>query len=162
VETMAPAPDTSTLGELLPGRWSIKATNFPMWTGGARRDPVIEYGIVRADPLVLADSVQFVDHKKGATSIVGVDRLRGDRFVWRGKGRLSLVTSTWRVAGAEGDAIAIRFEKSAVTPAGVDVLLREGVDLPELRTWVAEDPERLGITFEEFAGLTWLDHLPGS
>lgn len=158
---MSAEPDPATLGDLLPGRWVIKATNFPMWTGGARRDPSIEYQLVKSDPLTLSDTVRYEDHKKGPQTIVGTDRLAGDRFVWRGRRVMAVLRSRWRVAGAEGDAIAIRFEKSAVTPAGLDVLLRDGAETPELRTWVAADPSRLGISFEEFASLTWLDHLPG-
>jgi hypothetical protein len=154
------APDPAALGALLPGRWSIEATNFPMWLGGARTEPAIEYGVVRAEPLVLADTVRYVDHRRGARAIVGTDRLRGDRFTWRGRGLLGVLRSRWRVVGAEEDVVAIRFERSLVTPAGVDVLLREGAESPELRSWVAADPSRLGLTVEEFASLTWLDHLP--
>ena len=54
----------------------------------------------------------------------------------------------------------IRFEKSVVTPAGVDVVVGEGVDASELRTVIAADPASFGLTLEEFASLTWLDHLP--
>ncbi|WBU38961.1 hypothetical protein [Homoserinibacter sp. YIM 151385] len=157
---MAPEPASDSLAGILPGRWSVKATNFPMWLGGAHTDPVFEYSIVREEPLVLADTVHYTDHRRGPRTVVGTDRLRGSQFVWRGRGLLRLVSSRWSVAGSEGDAIAIRFERSALTPAGVDVLLREGAESPELRTWVAEDPSRLGLEFGEFASLTWLDHTP--
>lgn len=157
---MSSAADPEALAGVLPGRWTIKATNFPMWTGGANLDPVIEYSLVRSSPLVLGDTVEYHDVRKGARTIVGTDRWRGDCFVWRGRRRLGLLASRWAVAGLVDDVVAIRFERSAVTPAGVDVLLREGVESPELRSQVAADPARLGLTVEEFASLTWLDHLP--
>jgi hypothetical protein len=42
----------------------------------------------------------------------------------------------------------------------VDVVVAEGVDAIELRSYVASDPSSFGLTLEEFASLTWLDHLP--
>ena len=151
--------DTATLSQILPGRWTIKATNFPMWITGERRDPSFEYGLVRQQPLVLSDLVSYSDAAGKPKSIKGRDKWNGQGFVWRG-GPLGVVSSRWQVAAAEQNVMTIRFEKSIATPEGVDVVLREGFDSASLRTAVAADPSRFGLTLEEFASLTWLDHLP--
>jgi hypothetical protein len=157
---MTPTPPPDVLAEQLPGRWTLRATNFPMWIRGDRRHPVFEYGLVTAQPLVLTDRVEYVDERRGPRAIPGRDRLRGEgehaHFVWRGAGTLGLLSSRWVVSGLDGDVLAIRFERSLVTPAGVDLLSREGVELPELRRRAAEDLDRLGLAVEEFAALTWL------
>jgi hypothetical protein len=153
---MTPTPPPDVLAGQLPGRWTIRATNFPMWIRGDRRHPVIEYGLISADPLVLSDRVEYDDERRGARTIAGRDRARGDGFVWRGSGLLGVLSSRWEVSGLDGDLLAIRFHRSAVTPAGVDLLLREGGEEPELRTRAAADLDALGLTIEEFAGLTWL------
>lgn len=148
--------DPELLRDALPGRWAIRATNFPMWLHGERRAPRIEYRMRRADPLVLDDIVSYVHDRRGPGRIVGTDRLRGDGFVWRGRGMLGVLRSRWVVAGLDGPVLAIRFARSVVTPAGADLLVREGEAMPELRTHAAERLEALGLTPEEFASLGWL------
>ena len=149
---------SAVLAERLPGRWRIVATNFPMWLKGDKVDPVIEYGLQSDAPLTLSDKVEYVDELRGDRNIEGVDRSTGDDgFVWRGAGILKLLRSRWSVIGIDDDVMAIRFARSLVTPAGVDVLVRDAADLPEVRRHVAEHPELLGLTMEEFAGLSWLE-----
>ena len=70
------------------------------------------------------------------------------------------VKSHWEVAGVRQGLVVLRFEKSVVTPAGVDVIVAEGLDATELRSVIAADPASFGLSIEEFASLTWLDHLP--
>lgn len=155
------APSTAELADALPGRWTLRATNFPMWLKPENREPVFEYELIATDPLRLRDTVHYRDERKGAArTILGTDRQRGEGFVWRGRGMLGLLSSRWQVTGIDGDIIALRFERSAVTPAGVDLLVREGVEIDELRSQVAADLDKLGITVEEFASLSWLDHIP--
>lgn len=151
------AMDAAELAVGLPGRWRIVATNFPLWLRGSRHDPVIEYGLRGEDPLTLDDTVEYVDDLRGESSIRGVDVLRRDGFVWRGNGGLRLLRSRWSVLHLDDDLLAIRFARSLVTPAGVDVLVREHADRPEVRAEVAEHPELLGLAVGEFASLTWLD-----
>ena len=151
--------DENTLAELLPGSWSVSATNFPMWLGGERRSPRFSYEIVSRDPLVLFDDVSYVVAESGQEKhIVGTDVLRHEGFVWRGKGWLRFVSSHWSVAGAsdDGTVAAIRFAKSAVTPAGIDIIVREGTQQPELRALIARSTELFGLTPEDFGSLTWL------
>jgi len=153
--------DVLTLQQVLPGRWTVKATNFPMWLSGERRDPAFEYVMLRADPLVLADEVTYTDADGKTKSIRGVDRWNGSGFTWKMNGlRGMFVKSRWEIAGIRQGLVVLRFEKSVVTPAGVDVIVAEGLDATELRSVIAADPASFGLSFEEFASLTWLDHLP--
>jgi len=156
-----PVDDDSSLARLLPGRWTVKATNFPMWLSGERRDPTFEYRLQSERPLRLSDRVAYVDADGKHKTIVGTDRWTGEGFTWRMRGIGGLfVRSRWQVAGARPGLAVIRFEKSMVTPSGVDVVVGEGVDATELRSVIAADPASFGLSLEEFASLTWLDHLP--
>ena len=153
--------DVATLQRLLPGRWTVKATNFPMWLSGDRRDPTFEYVVLRDDPLTLADEVTYTEADGKPKSIRGVDRWNGQGFTWKINGLRGLfVKSRWEVAGVRQGLVVLRFEKSVVTPAGVDVIVAEGLDASELRSVIAADPASFGLSLEEFASLTWLDHLP--
>lgn len=153
------ATDAAALAALLPGTWRVGATNFAIWLGGDRQRPRFRYDLTVADPLVFSDVVSYTTGEGVEKTIVGVDRLRPDGFVWRGTRLLSLVTSRWSVIGATEDSniLVIRFAKSLLTPAGVDVLVREGTDSHAFRTEVAGLSESLGLTTGEFASLTWLE-----
>jgi len=151
--------DENTLAELLPGSWTVAATNFPMWLRGDRSQPRFSYEVVSREPLVLSDDVSWIDTASGQEKhLLGTDTLRHEEFVWRGKGMLRFASSHWTVAGATDDATvaAIRFSKSAVTPAGIDIIVREGVFQPELRALIARATELFGLSPEDFGSLTWL------
>jgi len=147
------------LAELLPGEWMIGATNFPIWLKGTRLSPSFEYRDRGGSRLSLQDTVAYRTELGVRKTIVGVDRWKGDGFVWRGTGLLGLVSSRWNVAAADdsGDFAVIRFSKSLLTPAGIDVIARSFVEPHELRATVAADPGRYSLDHEEFAGLAWLD-----
>lgn len=153
------ATDPAALAALLPGQWRVGATNFPIWLSGNRLRPRFRYSLVSTDPLVLTDVVSYHTATGVEKTITGMDRLRADGFVWRGRGLLALVTSPWSVIGAIEDSniVVIRFAKSLLTPAGIDVLVREGMDSHALRTEVAKFSAALGLTHEEFASLTWVE-----
>ena len=150
--------DQARLAELLPGSWSIVATNFPMWLSGKRSHPRFSYALVSADPLVLGDDVSYLDADGKDRHILGRDVLRGDEFVWRGRGALGVIASRWSVAGCsdDGEVVAIRFSKSLATPAGVDIIVREGANQPEVRAVVANASEQFGLTPEGLGSLSWL------
>ncbi|MCU1406471.1 MAG: hypothetical protein JWQ43_2774 [Glaciihabitans sp.] len=160
---MLTAPDEHQLAELLPGRWNIVASNFPMWLRGERSDPAFTYGLVSSSPLVLSDDVSWVTASGETKHLLGVDRWRGNGFRWRGKGLLRAVSTHWGVPGlsAAGTIAVVRFSKSLVSPAGIDIIVREGADLLEPRAAVASESKRFGITAEDFASLTWLDQPRG-
>ncbi|MBG6054468.1 hypothetical protein IWX81_000858 [Salinibacterium sp. CAN_S4] len=154
--------DDQALADLLPGSWIVAATNFPMWLSGERREPRFNYGLISRDPLVLSDDVTFVaahGKRSGAhRHILGKDTYTDGGFVWRGTGMLKLFTSRWRVGGLsdDGSIAAIHFTKTLGTPAGVDIIVREGTAVPELRAIIAHSTEDYGLTPEQFASLTWL------
>ncbi|MGV8852199.1 MAG: hypothetical protein ACOH1M_06500 [Rhodoglobus sp.] len=150
--------DASVLAAKLPGTWSVAATNFPMWLDGSRHNPEFTYDIVGGAELTLADTVSYLTSSGETQTIVGTDRLRGDEFVWRGQGWLKLLTSRWQVVGADDafDIAVIRFARSRLTPAGIDVVVRTTASVPSVRSAVAHATEQFGISAEEFASLTWL------
>lgn len=154
---MAAQLDSRALAELLPGTWRVAATNFPMWLAGGKREPRFTYSLISEEPLVLSDDVAYTEGGE-EKHVLGQDSWRGDRFVWRGRRLLKLVASHWEVTGAsdDGSVAVIRFSKSLATPSGVDVLVREGTQHPELRAMIAHATEEFGLTPEEFGSLTWL------
>jgi hypothetical protein len=148
--------DQRALADLLPGAWTVAATNFPMWLAGNKFSPKFTYELVSEDPLVLSDDVSYAEEGE-EKHILGLDTWRGDEFVWRGRRLLRLVASHWTVAGAseDGTIAVIRFSKSLATPAGVDVIVRDGTQQPELRRTIAHATEDFGLSPEEFGSLTW-------
>ena len=155
---MLSADQALDLARVLPGSWTVRATNFPMWLGGDRLNPRFTYGLLGDAPLTLSDDVSYSTREGVEKHVIGTDRWSRDTFVWRGKGLLNLAKSRWTIVGAseDGSALTIRFEPTVATPAGIDVIVREGVDLPELRTTVAHNTDRFGLTAEDFGTLTWL------
>ncbi|MGX5680178.1 hypothetical protein [Schumannella luteola] len=146
------------LAEILPGTWRIAATNFPMWLSGERLQPQFTYALLSQSPLTLSDEVAFVTREGEEQQILGKDVLRRGEFVWRGKGLLSFARSHWHVSGADEQRtlLVIRFSKSIATPAGIDLVVREGSSYPHLRRVVASSTEELGLSPEDFASLGWL------
>ena len=161
---MHETPDDHDLAELLPGSWTVAATNLPLWLSGAGRDVRLSYELVSSDPLVLATGVSYRTPEDAEKSIVGRDTWRHDGFVRRGSGLRRMFTSRWTVSGTseDGTVLAARYRKSRSVPAGVDVMVREGTDHPELRAMVARSTERFGLTPEDFASLSWLAPGPES
>ena len=154
--------DEQAMADLLPGTWIVAATNIPMLPSGQRRDPKVEYELLSRDPLVLSDSVPESagpGRRAGGTKrILGRHTFRGDGFQRRGTGLHRIVSSRWRVAGIspDGTIVVIHFSHSRGAPAGVDIIVREGVDQPEVRAVIAHATERYGLTPEQFATLSWV------
>jgi hypothetical protein len=150
--------EVSDLARILPGAWRITATNVPMWLGNTRLGPVLTYGLLSRDPLALTDVVHYETPDGAAKSIVGVDRDHGGEFHWRRRGLLGLRVSRWRVVGVDEDSgvLALRFGKSLTSPAGIDVVVREGSDVGDGRSVVAARAASFGLSLEDFASLTWL------
>lgn len=139
----------------LDGTWAIKGTTFPMWLSGKRKHPRITYKRTEKKTVELLDLVEYEANGK-TKQIRGIDRLAGDQFVWRGVGMLRLFSSHWKVVTMKGDLLVIRFEKSLVTPAGIDVLIKEGTEDPSSRQRVMENYESFGLTLKECKELQWL------
>ncbi len=108
--------DQRALADLLPGTWTIAATNFPMWLTGEKTEPRFTYELVSEQPLVLSDDVGYAEEGE-EKHILGQDTWRDDEFVWRGRKLLRLFASRWSVAGMsdDGSIAVIRFSKSLVS-----------------------------------------------
>ncbi len=138
----------------LEGTWEIKGTTFPMWLSNKRKNPRITYKKTEKNAVELLDLVEY--EAKGKTKqIKGIDRLAGEQFIWRGIGILKVLSSRWQVVTIKGDVLVIRFEKSLVTPAGVDVLIKKGTNVPNLRKRVLAHYESFGLTLKESNELQW-------
>ncbi|MFC5501897.1 hypothetical protein ACFPJ4_06540 [Lysinimonas soli] len=152
--------DAEVIANALPGTWHLSATNLPMWLDGSRRSPEREYELLSQQPLAITDRLRFTDAKGASHTIEGTDRWAGEGFVWRGAGRLRLNRARWSIAALDDDVLVSHFERSRLTPAGTEVAIREGSRHPELRRLIATDLQRFGLSLEQFASLTWLDHVP--
>ena len=60
---MGSEPALSDLADILPGRWTIRATNLLHWLGGERLNPVVELSVNSAEPLVLGEQVEFATNE---------------------------------------------------------------------------------------------------
>lgn len=138
----------------LDSTWEIKGTNFPMWLTDKRKNPRITYKRTEKNAVELLDLVEYEVNGK-TKQIKGIDRLVGDQFVWRGIGIMRILSSRWQVVTIKGDVLVIRFEKSFITPAGVDILIRRGSRTPNLRERVLEHYESFGLTVAELVTLQW-------
>ncbi|MCU1546155.1 MAG: hypothetical protein JWP30_1255 [Homoserinimonas sp.] len=152
------APSSRHIADVLPGSWDIGATNLPLWLNGQRLEPVITYDVAATSPLVLTNEVSFSAPDGKIRRLHGHARWRRGHFLWRGARFLKPITSRWSVAGISEDAnvVVLRYGKTWSVPEGVDVLVRQGADLPELRAIVANGSAALGLTAEDFATLTWM------
>jgi hypothetical protein len=159
---MGIVPDAGMLSTLLPGNWSVAASNFPLWLAGDRLTPSLTYAVRSADPLVLDEYVSYRTPSGAEKRILGRDKWAGDHFLWRGRGLFGLFSSRWSVVGVsdDGSVAVIRFTKSMATPAGIDIVVRDGAEQPELRATIAGASVDFGLTAEDFASLTWLDERP--
>jgi hypothetical protein len=107
----------------LAGRWSIVATNFPMWLGGKRSRPAFNYAVRDGG----VEDVVTYEQGGRTRRIVGFDRpddATNRAFTWRGRGLLFLFASRWRVLHHDPEWMLIGFEKTLATPAGADLVSR--------------------------------------
>jgi hypothetical protein len=146
------------LADLLPGRWGILATNFPVWLLTAHLNPSVEYELIKDDPLVLDSVIRFETEDGEEKSVSGRSRWTGEDFVRHGKGLRRMMKSRWSVSGVSeaGHVVTIRTEKSMIFPEGVTLIVRDDVDTEQLRAHVANNSTRFGLTAEDFASLGWM------
>lgn len=133
-----------------------------MWLKPNRQSPTFAYGLRSSDPLSFDDTVSWFTRSGVEKRLVGVDTVTANGLRWRGRGLLSLVSSDWSIAGVseEEDLMAIRFARTIATPAGVDVLVREGTMIEDIRADLADGPHWLGLSDAEVGTLTWLRDSP--
>lgn len=143
--------DAETLRVVLPGEWRVLASTFPMWLSGRRINPTFSYGLLPEPGLRLSDEVAYRTRSGARRRITGVDRFDPSTgwFTWRGRGVLGLLSSRWRVEHLtdDRDLIVLSFDRSLVTPAGLDVIGRG----PDPRPGARDRLPRLSAD-----GLRWL------
>ena len=156
---MPTTPQTADLSTILPGVWNVRSTNFAIWLTRERTSPRYSFELVSDNPLVLRDDVSHFAMDNQEKHVVGTDKWVDDHFVRRGKGFAAFTRARWTVTGTNDDhsVVAIKFEKTRFSVAGINVMVREGVEIGELRSVVARNTEQFGLTPEDFASLTWLD-----
>ena len=138
----------------LEGTWTIIATNFPMWTTGKRTNPQITYKKIRQSPLKFKDTVCY-KQKTQIKRIIGIDTFEEGIFSWRGSGFLKLLKSKWFILYIDEQLLVIQFEKSMVTPAGVDILLRSGSNQLIDKTFI-EEKYKKKLAINGVTELIWL------
>ncbi len=112
------------------GKWYVVATNYNFWNNENRTHPVINLDLMNNNSgRTFLSRVEY-NWKGFARTIAGYetpDKENPGRFVWQGKGLLSIVKNEWYlIAVADDYSWAFTyFPKSNVgTPEGVDVLSR--------------------------------------
>lgn len=155
---MHTAPTVHQLVEVLPGSWRIRATNAKFWLEGRRSNPRITYAIASTSPLLLTDVEEFDAADGRRKTLRGKSRHSRGVFTWRGSGILAALSGRWRVTGIgeRSDIVVVRYLATRMTPAGISVLVREGVEIDELRADIAHNATLYGLGPEDFATLTWL------
>ena len=83
---MGATPDETTLSRVLPGTWTIAASNIPAWLSGERLEPRYSYELVARDPLVLAHGVSYETAEGEEKQIISQDSWDRGEFRGRGKG----------------------------------------------------------------------------
>lgn len=146
----------------LAGQWYIHFSDFPMWLKGDKRFPIFNYAPgKRAGTTGLHDTVQYMKNGKQKT-IVGFDTptdASNSAYVWRGKGLLSLLKSTWEILYVEPNQqwAIIHFQKTLFTPIGYDVIGRKRQLNEDQRQRTARQLAALGIK----SSLTPINQLTG-
>jgi hypothetical protein len=130
--------------------WHIAATTFPMWTSVKCQYPTITYELLQEAPLKLIDTVRYT-RKAKRKQICGIDTWTESGFTWRGKGILAFLKSKWSIVYLDDHCLVIRFERSLVTPAGIDALVAQ----PQMKP-SSLDLTKCGLTAKEVAQLTFL------
>ncbi|MFI5663816.1 hypothetical protein [Streptomyces sp. NPDC051684] len=118
----------------LTGTWHIVCSSFPMWQGERRTSATFTYAPLpggSSGAQKMSDVVRYRIRNGRRRRIRGVDtRLTGRAgsvYRWRGRGVLRVLSSEWEVreVGADDAWAVIVFSRSLVTPAGVDVVVRD-------------------------------------
>lgn len=112
--------------------------------------PTITYEVLQEAPLKLIDTVRYT-RKAKRKQICGIDRRTESGFTWQGRGGLAFLKSKWSIVYLDDHCLVIRFERSLVTPAGIDALVAQ----PQMKP-SSLDLTKCGLTAKEVAQLTFL------
>ncbi len=135
----------------LEGTWYVNMSNFKMWLKGNKLNPQFIYAFqTKGGVAGLNDVVRYDQHNKERL-IKGFDKpvdAHATKFIWRGKGLLSLFKSTWEIMYQNDQWAIVHFSKTLATAEGYDVISRQK-DLDEATMLAIQAKlKELGITQE--------------
>ncbi len=116
--------------EKFAGKWYVVATNYNFWKSKSRTHPVINLDLLNEGSGRTFLSCVTYKWRGFARTIAGYekqDKSVAGRFVWQGKGLLSIIKNEWFLITVADDYswAFTYFPKSNIgTPEGVDVLSR--------------------------------------
>lgn len=139
------------------GSWAMRATSLPMWLSGLTNPPRYVFSASTESPDKVAESLSYVTLDGQEVVLESANRVSGATFISRGNGMALFATRKWSVSGVSSDGVvvAVRFEKTRSSAEGVNIMVRDGVERPNLRSEVASDIDSFGLEIEEFASITW-------
>jgi hypothetical protein len=116
--------------EKFAGKWYVVATNYNFWKNESRTNPVINLellNIPHGRTFVSRVTYKWRGFNRTITGYESKDNSNPGRYVWQGKGLLSVIKNEWYlIAVADDYSWAFTFfPKSNVgTPEGIDILSR--------------------------------------
>jgi lipocalin len=116
--------------EKFAGKWYVVATNYAFWKNESRTNPIINLDLLNDGSGRTFLSRVTYNWKGFGRTITGYetqDKSTAGRYVWQGKGLLSVIKNEWYlIAVADDYSWAFTFfPKSNVgTPEGIDILSR--------------------------------------
>jgi hypothetical protein len=123
-----------TAGNAVPekfaGKWYVVVTNYNFWKNESRTNPVINLellNIPHGRTFVSRVTYKWRGFSRTITGYESKDNSNPGRYVWQGKGLLSIIKNEWYlIAVADDYSWAFTFfPKSNVgTPEGIDILSR--------------------------------------
>ncbi|OJG56137.1 hypothetical protein [Enterococcus haemoperoxidus] len=102
------------------------------------------------------DIVTYNNNRGQQKKIIGIDTYKQNHFVWRGKGLLAILSSKWSILTVTETILVIKFDRSFLTPAGIDILVREGIDIDDPKQFILDCFEQYSLTASELNSLVWL------
>jgi hypothetical protein len=123
--------------QFLYGQWHLSYSNFSMWRSAKIANVSFNYTPAQSDGVIyLLDEVRYLDGGK-SKSIKGVDFMDEDdprKFIWRGKGWMFWIKSTWQVEwmNETNTCVVLSFKKTLLSKGGVDIISKE--KFPEAET----------------------------
>lgn len=112
------------------GKWYVVATNYSFWKNKSRTNPVINLDLLNDGSGRTFLSRVTYKWRGFARTIAGFetqDKTTAGRYVWQGKGLLSVIKNEWYLIAVANDYswAFTYFPKSNVgTPEGIDILSR--------------------------------------
>jgi len=122
--------------DFLQGLWHVTHSTFPMWK--SNRNVTVTYTLREFPAGTIDDLVEYQplrsDKHKSVEGIDTPDAKTSAAYTWRGKGWLRIASSRWEILGygsEDGGWAVTFFQKTLVSPAGIDIYARRRGGLSE-------------------------------